>query len=159
MPCYLFTWHTYGSWLPDRTKGYVHWSRGWAPTSTALAQRYRQQQKEPTATLTDELQRDVITELVEAAPLIGFRLHFVATDATHVHVLVSWPDDRSWKRLRRSIRRSLSVRLNRIRRRKWFSRGGPPRHVYSQTHFDHLETDYLPAHRGWKWCERRGLFK
>jgi len=159
MPCCLFTWHTYGSWLPDRTRGYVHWSRGRELTNIALAKRYRQQQKETTASLTEELQREAIADLVEAAPLVGFRLHFVATDVTHVHVLVSWRDGRGWERLRRSIRRSLSVRLNRQRRRKWFSRGGNTRRVESQKHFDHLVERYLSSHHGWKWCERRGLFR
>ncbi len=159
MPYYLFTWHTYGSWLPDRPQGYVHWSRGREQTNIALAQRYRQQQKETTVSLTEELQREVIAELVETAPLISFRLHFVATDATHVHVLTSWQDGRGWERLRRSIRRSLSVRLNRQRRRKWFSRGGNTRRVESRKHFEHLIEHYLPSHHGWKWCERRGLFR
>jgi len=158
MPCHLFTWHTYGSWLPDRSQGYVHWSRGREQANTALAQCYRKQQKDFTAELTDPLQKEVIAELIETARLVEFRLHFVAADPTHVHVLASWADDRSWERLKRSIRRSMSVRLNRWRRRKWFSRGGNSRRVESQKHFDHLVSSYLPAHQGWKWCEHRGLF-
>ena len=159
MPCFLYTWHTYGSWLPDRPQGYVHWSRGREQTNIALAQRYRQQQKETTAILTEELQREVIAELVEATPLISFRLHFVATDATHVHVLTSWKGDRGWKQLRRSIRRSLSVRLNQRQRRKRFSRGGNARQIKSQKHFDYLMERYLPSHHGWKWSDKRGLFR
>jgi len=159
MPCYLFTWHTYGSWLPDRPQGYVHWSRGREPTNRLLAVRYRQQQAQPTAELSEQLQQEIIAELVAGASVARYRLHFATTDATHVHVLASWRDERRAEQLRRSLRRSMSLRLNRIQRRKWFSRGGCARPVLSQSHFDHLVANYLPRHRGWKWCEGRGLFR
>src|SRR4051794_35604479 len=28
MPCYLFTYHAYGSWMPDHKRGYVHRGQG-----------------------------------------------------------------------------------------------------------------------------------
>jgi len=159
MPCYLFTWHTYGSWLPDRPQGYVHWSRGRQSSNIALAECYRQQQKQTTALLTETLQLEITEEIIDAAEEVGFKLHFVATETTHVHALVSWRNERHWKQLRRSIRRSLTERLNRFERRKWFSRGGDAQQVKDREHFDYLTSTYLPSHSGWKWCEHRSLFK
>ncbi len=159
MPCHHFTWHTYGSWLPDRPEGYVHWSRGLQPSDAALATRYREQQKESTAELAEEYQLAIIEELQKAAPLQRFRLHFVACELTHLHVLASWPDERGWKKLRRSIRRSISQRLMIVLRRKWLAREEDCRRVKDQKHFDYLMGQYLPSHSGWKWSEGHGLFK
>ena len=36
MPCYLFTYHAYGSWLPDHAEGYVHWKEGQQPPDDNL---------------------------------------------------------------------------------------------------------------------------
>ena len=80
MPCYLFTWHTYGSWLPDRPEGYVHWLRGLQPTSPPLAVRYDEQQKETVVLLDEEHQLATIDELRKAAPLQRLRLHMVACE-------------------------------------------------------------------------------
>ena len=159
MPCYLFTWHAYGSWLPDHPNGHTHWSRGYEPTNVALALRYRQQQKEPTVKFTAGLQREIIEELRQSSTQQHCRLHYVATDLTHLHALVSWQDNQSWQKRRRALRRSLSLHLNQRGHRKWFSRGGAPKQVKTQNHFSHLVTTYLPKHQGWKWCEHRNLFK
>jgi len=159
MPCYLFTWHAYGTWLPDRPQGYVHWSHGLQPQNVTLAQCYQREQKESSAVFDTSIQRLLIDQLELAAPLARFRLHAVATDSTHIHVLVSWNDPRNWKRLRRSIRHGLTTRLNEERRRTWFSRGGHAKQVESQQHFDQLVGAYLPNHKGWKWCETKGFHK
>ena len=159
MPCFLFTWHTYGSWLPDRPQGYVHWKRGLQKSSVVLAQCYRSEQRQPEAHLTSGLQKCLIEELAEASTPVKFRLHFVATDKFHVHALVSWKDSRYPKQLRRSLRRSMTIRLNDHERRKWFSRGGNTKRLKRQDHFDYLINAYLASHRGWKWCENRGMFR
>lgn len=88
-----------------------------------------------------------------------FRRHFVACEMSHVHVLASWPDERDWKKLRRSIRRSISQRLMNVLRRSWLAREEDCRRVEDQKHFDYLTRQYLPSHRGWKWSEERGQFK
>ena len=42
MPCYLFTYHGYGTWLPDRSRGYVRRKEGILPTDEApMAECYR----------------------------------------------------------------------------------------------------------------------
>jgi hypothetical protein len=40
MPCYLFTYHAYGSWMPDRVEGYVRRGQGILPRDTQMASLY-----------------------------------------------------------------------------------------------------------------------
>jgi hypothetical protein len=159
MPCYLFTWHAYGSWLPDHPQGYVHWKRGYEASNLALALRYQQKQQQSSALLLESAQRKLIDEILVTAEAAHFLPHCVATVITHIHALVSWDDQRSSEQLRRSIRRSLTQRLNSVARRKWFSRGGHAKQVRGREHFDYLTTVYLPSHSGWKWCKTRGIYK
>ena len=41
MPVYLFTYHAYQSWMPDRGRGFVQKGRGIQPTNALLAHAYR----------------------------------------------------------------------------------------------------------------------
>jgi hypothetical protein len=107
-----------------------------------------------------DLQLLMIDELNIAATKQSFRLHFVATEPTHLHVLVSWKDERPWSKVRISIKSSLTRRFNReVAERQWFSEGGSRRRVINQDHFDYLVHTYLPRHSGWKWSEERGLHR
>ena len=54
MPCYLLTLHTYGSWMPDRDKGYVRRDHeGILPRDPAMAQRYRHRMSRDVVLLND----------------------------------------------------------------------------------------------------------
>ena len=44
-------------------------------------------------------QKTMIEELQVAFEKQNCRGHFVATDPSHIHVLVSWRDDRPWQKL------------------------------------------------------------
>lgn len=157
MPCYLFTWHTYGSWLPDRPPGYVHWKRGLGLPNVSLAACYRDQQKEATVYFSLQHQEAIIDEIIFAANFQLFRVHSIACEATHIHMLASWKNSRAAKTIRKSVRYSLTQRLNCADRRHWFSRGGDIKQVKNQDHFDHLYYKYLPSHSGLKWNEERGI--
>ena len=37
MPCYLFTFHAYGTWMPDREEGFVRREQGILPPDEELA--------------------------------------------------------------------------------------------------------------------------
>jgi len=154
MPCYLFTYHAYGSWMPDREAGFVRRGEGILPTNEELAELYRAKAKENQVVFDLRLQRLLIDESQIAFEKQHCRGHFVATEPSHLHALVSWPDDRPWQKLRAGLRSSLTRRLNReIRRREWFVDSASRKQVRNQEHFDHLVTVYLPSHRGWKWRE------
>ncbi|MCA9234787.1 MAG: hypothetical protein KDA44_04925 [Planctomycetales bacterium] len=159
MPCYLFTLHAYGSWYPDRPQGYVVRGQGILPSDAEEARRYRQRAAHAPATLEAAQQRAIIAQAVEAAAVLGCRLHFVATEPTHVHLLVSWSTQCTWACVRKSFKKALTIRLKgQLGKRPWFSENGSRKRVTDQDHFDYLVGKYLPDHSGWKWCEGRGEF-
>jgi hypothetical protein len=155
MPCYLFTYHSYGSWMPDREEGFTRRDAlGTLPPNRPLANVYRAQAKESTVWFEDSIQRVIITELFVASAKQDFRLHYAASDPSHVQVLASWRHPAGRQKLKANIRSSITRRLNReLGRRQWFSEGGSARRVIGDAHFRHLFDNYLPSHRGWKWSE------
>jgi REP element-mobilizing transposase RayT len=159
MPCYLFAWHAYATWLPDRPQGLVLKGRGVQPPDVARAKAYRARQKEAMASFDESMQRLIIAECIVAAEKRRFRVHGVATEPTHVHVLISWADNRTFEVLRRGLRESISRRLNSRRRRPWLEQGGSRKRVTNRPHFQYLMDRYLPKHGGWKWREGIGCYR
>jgi hypothetical protein len=160
MPCYLFTYHGYGTWLPDQRRGYVKRGKGILPPDEPMAERYRGNLKQAVVRFDERVQRLVIEESLTACEHQKLRCHFIATDRTHIHVLVSWKTDRTWEVVRAKLRESLSRKLNReIERKEWFSKSPSRKRVRDRNHFDYLVTTYLPKHSGWKWVEGRGLYR
>ena len=157
MPCYLFTFHAYGTWMPDRRQGFVRrGGQGVLPPDGVLAESYRERAAETQAIFDATVQRLLIEETCIACEKQRYRGHSIATDSTHLHALVSWLDQRPWLKIRTSLKSSLSRRLNREvkRRHNWFVDSASRKRVKDQQHFDYLANVYLPSHRGWKWRER-----
>jgi len=160
MPVYLFTYHAYMSWLPDRSRGYVRRERGVLPPDERDAQWYRSQARESPVTFDASIQQLMIDELLVAAGYQRCRIHAVATDASHLHVVVSWTDERDELRLRTGLRTSITRRLNNAReKRTWLAENASRKRVRDQDHFDHLVGKYLPDHRGVKYDEHRGVYE
>jgi REP element-mobilizing transposase RayT len=140
--------------MPDRPRGFVRRGQGILPPDAALAGHYRQDATQTEATFDGRIQSLLIAEVQAAAFHQGFRTHFVATEPTHVHVLVSWRDDRGWLKVRTGLKASLSRCLNRqVQQRTWLVDNASRKRVKDREHFDYLVTQYLPAHGGWKWRE------
>lgn len=160
MPCYLFTYHAYGSWLPDRRRGYVKRGRGILPADAHMARLYTKSMKETAVTFDDQLQRWAIAAALESESLQEFELYFVATDDTHVHILIGWRDEPDPARMRSSLKGSVTRALKRARGpRTWLAEGGSRKQVKTRGHFDYLISTYLPKHTGWKWGGEEGYFK
>lgn len=160
MPCYLFTYHGYGTWMPDQPRGYVKRKVGILAPNVAMAECYRSNQKQETVTFDERVQKLLLNEAVKAFRFQGLRGHFIATDPTHLHVLVSWKSAAHWQAVRSSVRSSLTRRLNQeIERRSWFAKQPSRKRVKDRQHFEHLVQAYLPRHRGLKWREGLGLFE
>ncbi len=160
MPCYLFTFHAYGSWLPDHSKGFVLRKEGVQPTNVALAKTYRQRMTETEVTLAEPHQQTTIEAIKNAAKHIACRLHFISTETTHLHLLTSWHDEKTWQQKRNSYKRAITITLqSEFAKRTWLSEGSSRKCVEDHEHFEYLMTRYLPRHRGWKWSEHKGLFK
>ena len=152
MSVYLFTWHAYKSWLPDRAQGYVERGRGVQPPDPGKADLYRRQSNEGGVVFDASVQQAVIDSLLNAAEHQSLTVYAIATDATHVHVLVGWTKQTTWQKVQAGLRQSLSRDLNKgFRRRTWFAEGGSHKRVRDREHFDYLITRYLPSHRGLQW--------
>jgi len=123
MPCYLFTYHAHGSWMPDHPRGYVHRGDGIQPPDERMAKLYRDNLKQAVVRFDSAIQRLLIEGALEACGCQEVRCHFVATEATHAHVLVSWKTDRKWELVRKQIRSNITRRLNTLlKRQEWFSK-------------------------------------
>ena len=160
MPCYLFTFHAYGTWMPDREEGFVRRKQGVLPPDEELAEDHRGKAGEDQVSFDSPIQVLLIEESRIACEKQRYRGHCIATDPTHVHALISWSDERPWLKIRSGLKTSLTLRLNRdVKRRKhWFVDSASRKQVKDQRHFDHLVSEYLPSHRGWKWREGGELF-
>ena len=161
MPCYLFTFHAFGTWMPDREEGFVRREKGILPPDEELAKQYRERAKEDEVFFDSWLQLLLIEEAQIAREKQRYRIHYLATEPTHLHILVSWPDERPWLKIRSGLKSSLTRRLNREvqHRDKWFVENASRKQVKDDGHFDHLVRSYLPSHGGWKWREGEAVFR
>lgn len=157
MPCYLFTYHGHGTWLPDRKQGYVKRKVGVLPQDIVMAENYHRNQQQTTVEFDEKLQSLLIDGIRSACEMIEVRCHCIATDKSHLHLLLSWKSVRTYQSVTRAIKSSLSRRLNeKFGHRQWFSKGSSRKRVKDRQHFDHLMEKYLPNHRGTFFREKTG---
>ncbi len=143
--------------MPDRKRGYVQRGKGIQPQSIKMADRYRERQQQVVVKFDAQIQTQLIAITKEACENQSLRLHGIATDASHVHILVSLSTEKDAKDVRQNLKQSLTRRLNEhSRKAHWFGRGGSQKHVADQEHFDYLLGVYLPDHRGVCWFEGKG---
>ena len=157
MPVYLFTYHAYGSWLPDHPRGFVDKRRGAQASNRSLGDAYRQAARHKSFEFDRLTQYHLISKARAVCAGDGFRLHGAATEPTHLHALVSWIDETiGYVKVRRRLKNLLSLDLSRragVTGRPWFSTGSSRRQIKDEGHFRHL-LDMLPA-KAW----RRGVVR
>ncbi len=158
MPVYLFTFHAYRSWGPDHPRGYVRRNEGILPPDQEMAQHYDRDATHPPVIFDEAMQNHLIEQSREICNRRNFRLHYAATETTHIHVLVSWNETEiQWKTVHDTLKRLLGLSLAKqtaISGRQWFARKGSRKRVSDDEHFEHLMTHYLPGHSGSCWSER-----
>jgi REP element-mobilizing transposase RayT len=146
--------------MPDHERGYVHRDRGLSPQDKRMGRIYRANLAQATVSFNAANQREIISAVLESCEKQELRCHGIATETTHVHVLVSWKSDRKWEVVRKQIRRTITSHLiEKFKRRNWFSKSPSRKRVADREHFDHLVKVYFPGHSGWKWLEGRGMFR
>ena len=159
MPCYFFTYHAFGSWMPDRRRGYTKRDNTILPPDPEMAERYRENMKGSRVTFTREIQKIIVEEILIAAGFQRFIPRGIGTDETHIHALVAWTDGRTWNQVRNGIRSSITRRLNKeFGRRKWFVESASRKRVRNRKHYDYLIITYIPDHPGWKWSPEKGFY-
>jgi len=160
VPVYFFTYHAYGTWMPDRARGYTRRGADIRSPDPRMAQRYRENMAETPGVFSPSVQRAMIDELQNAGERQGYQLYAVGSDPTHLHVLVGWKYRRTWLRVRAGLQSSLTRRLNRdTHKRTWFVARPSRKRVKDRSHHDYLIGTYIPNHRGWKWDRIRGLYR
>ncbi len=112
MPCFLFTYHAHGSWLPDRTRGYVKRGKGILPPDKHMHRLYSEAMTQPFVMFESDTQQQLIQTVRESSSKQNFEIYFIATDSTHVHALLGWRDNRRGTILRGRLKWSLSHALN-----------------------------------------------
>ena len=156
MAVYLFTYHAYGSWLPDRPRGYVRHGRGVQHADREAALGYRSRMSHPPVRLTSALQQTVVAAVKEKCEIKGLTLHAVTTDVTHIHVLTAWEPFNRSKLISRGLHASITRQLNAAHhRRPWLTRGGSRRRIRTREHFEYLIHHYLPRHDGCSFYRHR----
>ena len=157
MPCYLFTYHAYGSWMPDRARGFVKRKQGILPRDVSMAANYQAAMQDTAVVFDDAVQELILDAILASQEPQSFDPYFVSADISHVHLLTGWHDERTWLRMRSTIKGSVTRHLNsQLSCREWFVEGGSRKRVRDRAHFEYLVTTYLPRHDGWKWSREKG---
>lgn len=147
MPVCHFTYHAYGTWLPDRPEGYFKHGQSWQKPDIHVAKTYRQNMKQPATDLLRPAQQLIRQTLIESQPLQRFELYAIASDTSHLHVVAAWRDDRDPVHVRSQIKSSLTRALNkRLAKQQWFTAKAGHTPVTDQAHLYELIHHYLPKH-------------
>jgi len=156
MAVYLFTFHAYRSWNADRPQGFVLRGKGVQPTNGPLARKYDARASQVETAFSERHQRAILWIACDACLRRNWRLHGIATEATHIHLLVSWRKFQPWEPIRAKLKNLIGWALSNefeMQKRKWLSSGGSRKQVENQRHFNYLLKVYLPNHRGLSWFE------
>ena len=156
MSVYLFTFHAYRSWNADNPRGYVRRGQGMFSPDVTQAHRYDQHAKQPPMLFEETHQRVMLWIVSDACQRRGWRLHQIACESTHIHVLVSWKNFLHWEQVSSKLKNLMSRELGRrlsLPGRRWFSTKGSRKRVRDRRHFEYLMQRYLPGHHGLVWRE------
>jgi len=154
MPVYHFTFHAYGSWLPDKPKGYVQRNQGVLPPDPAAAAAYRSRMTQPQARFNPAHQIALFKEVIKGQSRQHYRVLAAAMEASHIHLVIAWEDKRGVGNRRAQIKSAMTRCLNtQFGKMKWFLRNASQKRITDPRHLDHLNTHYLPSHRGLFWRE------
>ncbi|QQE13612.1 hypothetical protein JD969_09175 [Planctomycetota bacterium] len=153
MAVYLFTFHAYGSWMPDREAGYVRRGKGVLSKDEWMGESYRSQARMEVVRFDGDKQWLLLDICAVACERLEAEFYGFSCDETHVHVVIGWRDEKKdWLKMRKSMKTAMTKALNDAYwKREWFSKGGGRKQVKDREHFEHLITVYLPKHKGARW--------
>jgi hypothetical protein len=98
--------------MPDHRRGYVHRGDGIRPPDEHMGELYRGNLKQAVVRFDGTKQQQLVQGALDACEHQDVRCHFIATEPTHVHVLVSWNSDRTWQIVRKQVRGCITRLLN-----------------------------------------------
>lgn len=156
MTVYLFTYHAYRSWMPDRPQGYVVKGKGIQPQDHEMARVYEERAAYDAVMFDEELGWTIIDAVDKIVRENELLLYEAVAVATHVHILVGWREFIPWKTVSNRFKRGIGLEMSRFQNRPgpWFSRGRSRKRVEDRRHFDYLINVYLPPHGDIRWTLR-----
>ena len=112
-----------------------------------MAKQYRERMQQSASRLQAGEFDHALGVLLDSQTLQRFELYAVAGEASHLHVVVAWRDDRKPTRVRGQIKSSLTRALNeQFGKRKWFVAKGGQSAVVDEVYLFELVESYLPKH-------------
>ena len=166
MAVYLFTFHTYRSWMSDHRRGYVRRGSGIVAPSRGAAAAYARRARFQRVMLRDQECRvavDAIARVCDHPARADWHLHIAVAVFNHIHALVSWRHFAEVKHAQATLHRAITVDLRDALGlppgRPVLSRGGSHKRILTRPHFRHLLHTYLPAHAKFGGAIRWGTIK
>jgi hypothetical protein len=156
MAVYFFTLHAYRSWSPDHHRGYVRRDEGILPPDPEMAEAYDELARQEPVEFTKQIQDVMIAGAYDICQRRHWRLHAVAFELSHLHLLFSWKEFIEWLEVRAKLKNLLSLFLGRMHGEQginWFSDGGSRKRVHDRKHFNYLIETYIPKQSEAKWYE------
>lgn len=93
--------------------GYVRKKVGVLPRDPEMAGHYDRDAAQAPVIFDDEVQRIIIEGVKDICTRRDWMLHAIATEPSHVHLLVSWPPDtHEWKHVHDTLKRLLGMMLS-----------------------------------------------
>ena len=161
MPVYHYIFHSHGSWMPDRDEGYYKHNEGWKAPNQEAFEQYRKKMDGRAVMFERHQQELLIGESIKAQSFQRIELYAAATDATHLHAVVAWKDDRDAVAIRSQFKSSLTRELNtQYGKQQWFVAKAGQQPVQDEAHLSFLIHDYLPNHTlywYYKSCDSGGV--
>lgn len=156
MPVYHFTYHAYGTWLPNKEEGYFRHDDGYHPQDIERANLYRNQMTQRPESFDDEMQKVLIAGTYDICINRGWTFYGGATNISHFHALIGCREEITADAMSRRLKNLLSLFLGRLRKQrghKWFVHDESKVRVTEREHFDYLLATYFPKHAGIVWRE------
>ena len=148
MPAYHFTFHAFGTWLPNHPEGYIRRNKGWQPPSNASAGRYRSKMQQAAVNFNQEQQQMLLQTLIDCQPHQRIELYAIAAEPTHIHAITAWTDERDPEPVRSQMKYSMTLALTQaFGKRKWFVQNAGQTPVRDEEHLYELVHHYLPKHQ------------
>ncbi len=138
---FLFTWSTYGTWLPGDARGWVEYQHGFQLPDPILELECAARMTEGACLLAPHQRERVHKQVTETCQHKRWLLHAVNCRTNHVHVVLSSPAPP--KIIREQLKAWCTRRLNEQqvelgipeaeRRRNWWTERGSIRWIFNES--------------------------
>ena len=147
VPVYHVIVHGFFTWNADNPDGYYRRKRGRYAAAPKLAAYWNRSARFSAVCWSRDDQGMLCRTILETSARREWIVYAIATQTTHLHVVVAWQTAHSPKRVQQVLKQIMSLALGSKygRGRRWFSRNGVPQRVRNKAHLRHLLYDYLPS--------------